>query len=74
MRSIRIKVIPGARENKNLGERNGFLVIKLTTSPEKGRANKSLIDFLAGELGVRRSQIVIVSGKTSHYKEVLIKD
>ena len=73
-RKIKIKVIPGAGENKNMGIRNGCYVIKLTAQPEKDKANKKLIEFLAMELKLKKSQLSIVAGKKSRHKEILIED
>ena len=36
--------------------------------PEKGKANKMIIDFLAKEWGVAKKNLEIVAGKTSQYK------
>jgi len=38
----------------------------------KGRANKALIDFLAEELGVRKSEIEIMGGHTSKIKKIKV--
>ena len=67
----RIKVIP----QQPLTELRGVieddtLKIALKAAPEKGKANKELIIFLAKELGVGKEDISISSGLTSRLKVV----
>jgi uncharacterized protein (TIGR00251 family) len=42
--------------------------IKVSVPPEKGKANKRVIEILAEELGVRKQDILIVSGLTNSNK------
>ena len=42
--------------------------IKVAVPPEKGKANKRVIEILAEELGVRKQDILIVSGLTNSNK------
>jgi len=51
---------------------NGTLKLRLHATPEKGKANEELIRFVAEELGVSRSQVRIVTGLTSHSKQIRI--
>jgi uncharacterized protein (TIGR00251 family) len=44
------------------------LVVKLRSPPEKGEANRELLDLLARELGAR---VEVVRGQTSRSKTVL---
>ena len=48
----------------------GMLKIKLAAAPEKGKANESLVEFLAETLGVKRNTITITSGLTSPVKTI----
>jgi len=48
------------------------LVIALNSAPEKGNANVELIEFLADQLRVPRSAVMIVRGETSRRKTVRI--
>jgi len=70
---IFLKVQPGASENKIVKEKGGFLKVKVTSPPVKGKANKECLRVLAEWLGVKISQIEIERGKTSRIKKVLIK-
>jgi len=44
------------------------LHIKLTAPPVEGAANKAAVEFIAELLGVRKSQVALVSGHTSREK------
>jgi len=46
--------------------------VRLTAPPADGAANEALVRFLAGRLGVPRSAIELVSGKTGRAKLVAV--
>ena len=69
-----VRAQPGARRNEIRGEQDGMLKVCVTQAPEKGKANKAIVDVLSKELSVRRSQIELVSGQTSSQKRFLIRD
>ena len=69
-----VRAQPGARRNELRGEQDGMLKVCVTQSPEKGKANKAVIELLAKSLGLRKSQIELLSGETSHQKRFLIRD
>ena len=48
------------------------LKIKLKAAPEKGKANRELIEFLSNLLNTPKSNITIVSGQTSRKKIIKI--
>lgn len=50
-----------------------YLKISVISVPEKGKANKALIEFLAQKLGVAKSLMTIVSGQTDRFKKILLK-
>jgi len=50
-----------------------FLKISVCAIPEKGKANKELIEFLAKKLKTAKSNLEIVSGKLDKYKKILLK-
>ena len=51
---------------------NDAVRIKIAAPPEKGKANKELVDFLSERLDVARADIEIVSGQTSRQKVVAV--
>ena len=65
---------PGAKKNEVRGEQNGALKVFVTQVPEKGKANKVLVEVLAKALKLKKSQIELVSGETSHQKKFLVRD
>ncbi len=70
---ISVKVTPGSSRNEILGFTNGVWRIKIAAAPDKGKANKELIEFLSGYLDIRRDQIEILKGQTSHNKIISIE-
>jgi uncharacterized protein len=69
---ITVKVVPGSSRTALAGVLEGMLKVKVAAAPEKGNANKELIKFLAGELGIKRRCIKIITGHTSPVKQVEI--
>lgn len=70
---LAIKVTPNAGRNEIVGLKDGVLHIKIAAPPEKGKANKELIDFLAEKLEIRKSAILVVKGQTSRRKVIIIE-
>jgi uncharacterized protein (TIGR00251 family) len=70
---IGVRAQPGARKNGVAGEHNGLLKVAVTAPADKGRANDALVVVLAAALGVKRSQIELISGPTSREKKYLIR-
>ncbi len=69
---LSVKVVPGSSRTELAGIYDGMLKVKLSAAPEKGKANKSLIEFLAGQLGIRKKDIEIVAGQTNPVKQLRI--
>src|SRR5438045_1747206 len=67
-----VRAQPRARKPGIQGERGGALKVAVSAPPEDGRANEALIETLATMLGVRRSQVTLLSGQTSRDKKFLI--
>ena len=55
-----------------VGEHNGMLRVAVTAAPEKGKANKAIVEVLADVLNVSKSSIELLSGETSQQKQFLI--
>jgi uncharacterized protein (TIGR00251 family) len=64
---------PGARREGVLGEHGGALKVAVSAPPEQGKANKALMQILRDVLGLKRSQLELVSGETSREKRFLIR-
>jgi uncharacterized protein (TIGR00251 family) len=68
-----VRAQPGARKAGILGEQAGALKVAVTAPPEDGKANKALTEVLRRALGVKRSQVELLSGQTSRDKRFLIR-
>jgi len=76
---IRVKVTPNAKGNEVIGweedPRAGrVLRVRLQAPPVDGKANKALVAFLARELGLSKSRVVLVKGTTSRSKLLELPD
>jgi uncharacterized protein len=69
---ISLKVTARAKKEaiEKLSENN--YKIKVAVPPEKGRANKRVIELLSREFGVSKRAVRIVSGETSNKKIIEI--
>lgn len=65
-----VRVSPGADRNRILGEHDGALKVAVSAPPERGKANKALIAYLAKMLGVKKGDLQIAAGETSRTKRV----
>jgi uncharacterized protein (TIGR00251 family) len=68
-----VRAQPGARRNGVQGEQAGALKVAVMAPPEDGRANAALVEVLREALGVKRSQVELLSGATSRAKKFLIR-
>jgi hypothetical protein len=69
---VKIKVIPGAPESQIFVIAPDQLKVKLVSRPEKGKANKELVELLADHFGVAKSCVRILHGEHSREKSVEI--
>lgn len=67
-----IKVVPGSSRTKIAGILGKSIKVTVAAAPEKGKANKELIKYLAKILEISKSSITIVSGEKDHRKTILI--
>jgi len=68
---IEVKVVPNSSKNELVKTETGYRA-RIRCAPVEGRANEALVALLAKELGVPKSDIEIVKGKTSRNKTVVI--
>jgi uncharacterized protein len=71
---LAVRVHPRSSRAGITGVRDGALLARLNSPPEKGKANSELIELLAEALGVRKTDIEIASGAASRNKKVLIRN
>lgn len=68
-----VRAQPGARRNEIRGEQDGALKVCVTQVAEKGKANKAVVEVLCDELDLRKSQVELIAGETSHQKKFLVR-
>ncbi len=72
---IRVKVIPKSSKTELVGYLpDGTWKIKVAAAPEKGKANRALLEFLAAHLGMPKSRFHIVAGETSQLKRIHVDE
>ena len=69
-----VRAQAGARRSGVKGIHGGALQVMVTQAPEKGKANKAIIAVLAESLGLRKSQIELLTGETSSQKRFLVRE
>lgn len=69
---IALRVQPKASRSGVRGVHGGAVKVSVTEAPEKGKANRAVIEVIADALGVARSRVTVVSGETSHDKQVMV--
>ena len=67
---IAVKVAAGAANSAISGWRDQCLRVRLSTAPERGKANAALVALLAQALGLSKSAITIVRGQHSTHKTI----
>lgn len=71
---LTVKVLPGSSRTVIRGVLEGMLKVAVSAAPEKGKANRCLVQFLAKKIGVKKNAVHIVSGSTNPVKQVQISD
>ena len=70
---LRVRVKPGARKTAIVGVHGGALKVSVAAVAEKGKANRAVVDLLAGALGLPSSAVRIAAGKTSQDKVIEVE-
>jgi uncharacterized protein YggU (UPF0235/DUF167 family) len=69
-----VHVHPGARRESVAGWRSdGALKLEVAARPEDGLANQAVTNLLAEALGVTRSRVSVVRGRTSRSKLIEVE-
>ena len=69
---ISIKVITNAAKNEIIKKGKGEFLVKVTATPERGKANKRVLECLAEYFNVSKADILIVKGKYNSKKIINI--
>ncbi len=71
---LSVKVQPNASKARVIGKHADQIKIAVTVAPEKGKANQAVTKVLSKWLGIKSSDIQIISGETSRDKKVFIRN
>ncbi|AQQ08394.1 hypothetical protein L21SP3_00170 [Sedimentisphaera cyanobacteriorum] len=66
------KIVPGSSRTAISGCHDGMIKVKVAAPPEKGKANKELISYLASRLNAKKKDIELVSGASNPVKRLKI--
>ena len=69
---IELTARPGASRRGVIGVTGDRLVVAINSPPDKGKANDELVEYLAREMRVPKSALLIVRGETSRRKTIRI--
>lgn len=67
-----VRVQPGAKKNELVGTHQNRLKLKIAAPAVDNKANKALVSYIAGLLGLRKSQVSLAAGATSRDKTLAI--
>ncbi|WP_457643055.1 DUF167 domain-containing protein [Persephonella sp.] len=65
---IRVKVKPNAKKEEIKQIENDLFEVRVTVVPEKGKANKKVVEVLSKYFKVPKSKIRLIKGKKSREK------
>ena len=69
---LQVKVVPGASRSRVAGRYGEGVKVQVCAAPEKGKANQAVVEVLSQWLGLKESQVQIVSGLTQPRKTVRV--
>lgn len=69
---LRIKAQPNASRNEIVGFLGDELKIRVNALPESGKANRAIEELLARQLGLKKTQVKIISGLNKPRKVIEI--
>jgi len=67
---LRVRVVPKAKRTGILGVSGDALKVAVAAPPEKGEANRELVELLATTFQVAKSRVQVVRGGSSRNKVV----
>lgn len=70
---IAVKLVPRAHRDEIVGWLDGALKVRVTAPPQDGRANRALEELFAAALGLKKSAVHVVAGRTSARKRVSVE-
>jgi uncharacterized protein (TIGR00251 family) len=70
---LAVYIQPGASRTELAGMHDGMIKIRIAAAPIDNAANRTLIDFIARQLGIAKRKVRIVSGSTQRRKVLEIE-
>ncbi len=67
---LELLVVPGASRDEIVGPHGQRLRVRVTAPPEGGKANNALLRLMAKRLGLRKSDLALVAGRSSRKKTI----
>jgi uncharacterized protein YggU (UPF0235/DUF167 family) len=75
---LTVKVTPNAGENSiglpDKDRHDGLLLVRVTATPENGKANAAVLKLLSKALGLPKTSLAIVRGGNARTKTIAIPD
>ena len=69
---LKVHVVPNARKAEVVRIDDGTLEVRVDESPERGRANKRLLEIISDYLRVPKSKVTLVAGARTRDKTILV--
>jgi len=70
---IELTVSPGSTRSELVSRHGGGWRARVAAPPERGRANRALVELLAEALGVPRERVTVVAGASGRRKVVEVE-
>ena len=70
---LALRVRAGARQERIIGPHGGALKVSVNAPPERGLANRAVLDLIRGTLGLPAGRVQIVKGESTPDKVVQIE-
>lgn len=71
---INVKVFPRSQTTSVAGDPAGYdFVVRVSSAPEDGRANKEVVRLLARHLGITQHALCLISGHASRAKRFEVR-
>ena len=71
--NLLVRVQPGAKKFAFAGIHDGRLRVRLAAPAVENKANRALVNFVAGALGLRTAKVALASGETGRQKRLVVE-
>ena len=68
--TLHLQIVANSKKNEIVGKVDDRLKVKIKAPAMEGKANRELVKFLSKEFSIPKSEIEIVRGQTSKFKQV----